>query len=149
MIDRRETILARLVAIMQTIPGVVAVYRNNPNPNEGQMPSVVVFDADEELAPLPETHRYKGATAPVFLSMKPELFICLRNNATNPGTKLNELRTAIYKAIVGDAALVSAVTASGRIELRAIRTGFAVGRSLAGEMKIEIAFTYPLIFDEL
>ena len=149
MIDRRESILARLVVLMGTVKGIERVYRNNPNPNEGQMPAVVIFDADEEVAPVPETHHYKGATAPQIVIMRPEIFICLSERASDAGTRLNELRAAIYKAIVSDATLVSLVGTNGRINFHAVRTGFAVGRSLAAELKLEIAFTYVLAVSDL
>jgi len=149
MIDRREGIIARLVELMDSVDGVEVVYRNNPNPNEGKMPAIVVFDADEEQSPVPENMRNKGATAPVFLTMKPEIFIVLSDRAANAGSRLNELRARVLKAIANDQTLVDLATTNGRINLHSTRTGFAVGRSLAAEMKIEIGFTYPLLFSDL
>jgi hypothetical protein len=144
MIDRREQILARLVEIMETIPAVGAVYRNNPDPNEGRMPAIIVFDADEEIAPLPDTARYKGSTAPQVMVMRPEIYILLSARAADAGTRLNELRARIYKAVVTDEALSDIVGTNGRISLEAGRSGFAVGRAMSSELKLEFGFTYVL-----
>lgn len=149
MTDKREQILARLVEIMETIPGVGEVYRNNPDPNEGRMPAVVVFDADEEVASLPDTARYKGSTAPQVMIMRPEIYILLSARAADAGTRLNELRARIYKAIVTDLTLSSLVETNGRIMLEAGRSGFAVGRAMASELKLEFSFAYVLRASEL
>jgi hypothetical protein len=149
MTDRREQILARLVEIMETIPGVGAVYRNNPDPNEGRMPAVVVFDADEEVAPLPDTARYKGSTAPQVMIMRPEIYILLSARAADAGTRLNELRALVYKAVVTDAALSDLVETNGRISLEAGRSGFAVGRAMLSELKLEFCFTYVMRASDL
>jgi hypothetical protein len=149
MIDRREQILARLVGIMETISGVVAVYRNCPDPNEARMPAIVVFDADEEIAPLPDTARYKGPTAPQVMVMRPEVFVVLSARAADAGTRLNELRARIYKAVVTDDALSDIVGTNGRISLEAGRSGFAVGRAMSSELKLEFGFTYVLRASDL
>lgn len=149
MSDKREQILARLVEIMETIPGVGAVYRNNPDPNEGRMPAVVVFDADEELAPLPDTAQYKGPTAPQVMVMRPEIYILLSARAADAGTRLNGLRASIYKAVVTDPSLFALVGTNGRIILEAGRSGFAVGRAMSSELKLEFGFTYVLQASEL
>lgn len=144
MTDKREAILARLVEIMETITGVVAVYRNCPDPNEARMPAVVVFDADEETAPLPDTARYKGPTAPQVMIMRPEVFVVLSARAADAGTRLNEFRARIYKAIVTDEALSDIVGTNGKISLEAGRSGFAVGRAMSSELKLEFSISYVL-----
>jgi hypothetical protein len=144
MIDRREQILARLVEITRAIAGVVAVYRNCPDPNEAKLPAVIVFDADEELAPMPDTTRYKGPTAPQVMIMRPEIYILLSARAADAGTRLNELRARIYKAVVTDSVLSELVGTNGRITLEAGRSGFAVGRAMSSELKLELSFTYIL-----
>jgi hypothetical protein len=149
MTDRREKILARLVEIMETITGVVSVYRNCPDPIEARMPAVVVFDADEEIAPLPDTARYKGPTAPQVMVMRPEVFVVLSARAADAGTRLNELRARIYKAVITDEALSDIVGTNGRISLEAGRSGFAVGRAMSSELKLEFGFTYVLRASDL
>lgn len=149
MIDRREQILARLVEIMETIPGVGAVYRNNPDPNEGRMPAVVVFDADEGLAPLPDAARYKDPTAPQVMIMRPEIYILLSSRAADAGTRLNELRARVYKAVVTDKNLEDLVGMKGRITLEAGYSGFAVGRAMSSELRLEFGFTYVMWASDL
>jgi len=46
--DRRELILARLLAIASGIPGIRNAYRNQDEINESQRPAILILDADEQ-----------------------------------------------------------------------------------------------------
>jgi hypothetical protein len=149
--DRREEILSRLFEILDDVPGLSAVYRNCADPNEAKMPAAVVFDADEEIAdPQPRVSgRGDAATTLQFVTMRPEVYILLSARAADAGTRLNELRARIYKAVVTDAALISLVETNGKITLEACRSGFAVGRAMSAELKMEFGFTYVLRTSDL
>lgn len=151
MTDKREAILARLVEIVETIPGVATVYRNNPDPNEAKMPAVVVFDADEELAdPQPRVSgRGDPATTIQFMVMRPEVHILLSARAADAGTRLSELRSKIFKAVVTDSVIAGLAEANGRITLEACRSGFAAGRAMTSELKMEFSLIYVLRSSDL
>jgi hypothetical protein len=149
--DRREEILSRLFEILDDIPGVSTVYRNNPDPNEAKMPAVVLFDADEELAdPQPKASgRGEPATTVQFMVMRPEVHILLSARAADAGTRLSELRSRIFKAIVTDSVLAGLADTNGKITLEACRSGFAAGRAMTSELKMEFSLTYVLRSSDL
>jgi hypothetical protein len=154
MIDRREKILGRIFEIVQSTAGITAAYRNNPDPSEGAFPSAVVLDGDEELAQIPDQTRNRGAGAPVFMTMRSEIWILLSGDQDEAGALLNELRGRLYKAIVTDAPLLALIEAAdrsgaGRILLQATRTDFAFGRMMQAEMVLEFAITYVLRASDL
>ena len=49
-VDRREQILARLVEIMKTVPGIDNVYRNQGDISDSARPASRVFDGGESLS---------------------------------------------------------------------------------------------------
>jgi hypothetical protein len=126
-----------------------ATYRNCLDPNEARMPAIVVFDADEEIAPLPDTARYKGPMAPQVMIMRPEVFVVLSARAADAGTRLNQLRARIYNAVVTNETLSDIVGTNGRISLEAGRSGFAVERTMSSELRLEFGFTYVLQLSDL
>lgn len=145
MIDRREAILSRLVEVIEGASVFSRVHRNNPNPTEGRMPAAVVFDADEEAAPMPDLSRYREPNAPQLMTMRPEVYVLIATNAANAGPRLSELRSAVYRAVVEDSTLNDLVGGkNGRIALNACRSQFAVGRSMQSELRMEFEFTYVL-----
>jgi hypothetical protein len=81
--------------------------------------------------------------------MRPEVFVLLSARAADAGTRLNWLRVRIYKAVVTDEALSDTVGTIGRISLEAGRSGFAVGRAMSSELKLEFGFTYVLRASDL
>jgi len=139
--SQREDILARLVAVCATIPGVVLCARNRDEITDRQKPAVIIWDADE-VANEGEPKR-AGAAGPQIISMTPEVYILTTGLPATVGTDLNALRDALLKAVLTDATLRTITGANGSIRYEGCATGLARGRSMEGEMGVSLSFQYP------
>ena len=139
--SKREDILARLVTVCATIPGVVFCARNRDEITDRQKPAVVIWDADE-VANEGEPKR-AGASGPQIISMTPEIYILLSGSPETVGTQLNTLRDALLKAVLTDATMRTITGPNGAIRYEGCATGLSRGRSMEGEMGVSISFQYP------
>lgn len=148
MADRREQILSRLVEIAEGLPGVAAVYRNRSKADDDKKPAVVILDADEAVASGPAGTSRASSPASI-VEMTPQVFIHVAGSGSSAGPAVNEWRAAWLKAVLTDAGLRALVGSNGSIRYVGLATAFGWGRSMDGELGIEIAFAYPLIPSEL
>jgi hypothetical protein len=148
--NRREEILARLLAIAEAAPDVKNAARNKDEISDLARPAIVVMDGDEEAdSNDPES---RPTHAPRIVHMRPEIVILLSATPESIGTSLNTLQAALYKAIVTDAALIS-LARDGR-SMQSIRylgseTTIERGRAAEGKRILHFLFTYPLCPEEL
>lgn len=140
--DKREAILARLVVLAATIVPEANVYRNQIDIPEKQRPAMVILDGDEE-ADQSAYGRRRPANGPVIMAMDPEIFLLLGGDSETVGTRLNEYRALVVKAVLEDASLL-ALSHEGDIRFRGFTTGLAVGRSMEGEAGFGFTFNYVL-----
>lgn len=142
MPDRREDILARLVAIAAAVPGVVTAGRNRVALSETARPAIVVLDADE--AAEEDEPRGRPGHAPQLVTMTPELFVLAGAPAAEIGPELNAFRRRIVRRVLTDPALLALAGPNGSVRYAGCATALAAGRSLEGEMSLAFAIRYVL-----
>lgn len=148
MTDTRELILDRIADIIAGVEGVLSSSRNNTRPDEERLPSVTVFDGDEAAAEMPDPTRWRDASAPQIMTMRPEIWVRVASNLRTVGTDLNTVRGRIHKALVSDATIIALAGAgrgkNGRIQLERVQTALGWGRTMEGEMILYYAISYLL-----
>jgi len=149
MVDRRENIMERLLAVLQTVPGVAYVVRNRGELESDKRPAVQLMDADEKPEDTP-LNRGRPAFAPNRVRMTPEIYITLSTlDPSQMGPSLNVLRAALLKAVLLDKQLINLVGESGDIRYDGCATDLARGRDMVGQMVVNITFVYVLRPSEL
>ena len=147
MKDRREEVLARLVAIGSAL-SYTTVARNEDNIPGLNRPAFVVLDGDETADDSTEG-RGRPSNAPEIVRMDVEVILLLGKTASAVGSDLNARRRAAIVAIKTDSALISSISTNGEIRYLGLATEFASGRTMEGEMRLSFRFKYPLIISEL
>lgn len=148
--DAREAILARLVAIADTVPNVKTTARNNNDFADLARPALVILDGDEEAdVNDPET---RPPNAPRRVAMKAELVILASGTPDTIGTTMNALRAATIKAIQTDALLIALVWDGGvrqSIRYNGATLSLQSGRAIEAEQRLDFSFVYVLSPDQL
>ena len=146
MIDVREDILNRLVAIAATVPTIVYAQRNNVDLGEEHMPAAVVFDGDEETNDANDASM-KPPNRPTLVHMTPAIMFAEMTETI--GSDLSMLRRELIKRVLYDTALNEQIVETGRNGNGAIRylgcqTDLAWMRSLHGVLQVQFLFKYAL-----
>ena len=146
MIDVREQILMRLVAIVDAVADFKEVYRNYVDLTEDDLPAAAVLDGDED------THDSSDASMrppdrPTLVTMTPEIVIF--KIAPQVGPDISVLRRELVKAVLYDTELNQQIVKTGRYGNGAIRylgcqTDLAWERSMFGALKINLHIKYTL-----
>lgn len=142
MADKRELILARILAICGAVEGVKSVRRNEIGVPRGDQPGIVLLDGDEEVYRTlgrPNTH-----LPPQIMRLRFGLFIQVKDMkpAEANGTLLNTIRVATIKALVEDTGLRTLIGTNGAVEYRGAITDLKAGAALSGEMNLEFTCNY-------
>lgn len=152
MADIRELILERLKAICiaeQTDAGLVSAFRNRPPAKTDLRPLALILDGDERGRDLqPGKNGRELPFRPQRCILSPELWIVLEESkpdATDKGTRLNNIRTKLCAAIAADATLITLLGQPSDIIYRGCVTDLKSGSSLEGQMRLDFDFCY--IFD--
>lgn len=143
--DRREEVLVRLEAIALTIPGVATVARNTIAISDTARPAIVVLDGDEELVRDHGSSGGRGSMGARLMDMTPQLFVLVGAKGAEIGPSLSALRVALLAAVETDAALLAIVGSNGFVAYDGLGTDLAAGRTVAGNMQLQIRIRYPLI----
>lgn len=142
--DRREAILERLKAVMESVDGIKHSFRNQITIPETRRPAALVLDADEvaDESFSPNLNR-AAALAPILAIMTPEIFLLLGAKAEDVGPALNTLRIKTIKAVLTDETLVN-LCKDGDIRYLGFATGLSAqpGRSMEAEAGLQFAFRY-------
>lgn len=143
MADRREAVLARLLALAQEIPGVRMAVRNTTSISDNARPAIIILDGDES--------RRTGASGrgPMIMDMTPEIYILRGGKPEEIGAGLSALRTAFLRAVLFDDTLADIIGANGEIAFDSTQTDLASGRTMAGNAGIGLRIAYPFIPSEL
>jgi hypothetical protein len=151
MIDVRENILARLVAIIDGVADFKQVYRNYVDLTEDDLPAAAVLDGDEETedtsdASMRPPHR------PTLATMTPEIIVF--KLAPQVGPDISVLRRQLVKAVLYDTELNQQIVKTGRYGNGAIRylgcqTDLGWERSMFGALKVNLLIKYALKPDDL
>ncbi len=145
-IDIREQILARVFALIQSVPGVETVSRNRDQlPNEAR-PALVMWDADEDVRTDSENRGRLGRST-VRVTLKPEIYIVIGGRKPKNeliGEDINAIRVAVLKAILLDTKLQELVGPNGQVFYLGVFSDLAVGRGGHGVMGLLFDITYSL-----
>jgi hypothetical protein len=149
-VDTREAILVRLLALataVKTDDTTIKTAIRNRGPREtDKRPAIVLLDGDEQNSQPPRSPGRGGQPLPpAIVTMTPELFVLLdemRPVQDTAGTRLNAYRDALLMAVAGDTQLLSLLGSNGRVQYRGCATDLKSGSALAGEMRLDFAFTY-------
>jgi hypothetical protein len=151
MIDVREQILMRLVAIVDAVADFKEVYRNNVDLTEDDLPAAAVLDSDEETNDSTDASM-RPPTRPTLVTMTPEIIIF--KIAPQVGPDISVLRRQLIKAVLYDTELNEQIVKTGRHGNGAIRylgcqTDLGWERSMFGALKINLHFKYTLRPEDL
>lgn len=150
MSDTREAILARILVLAQAVKTddttIKTAIRNRGPLETDKRPAIVLLDGDEQDA-LPGRPPGRGGLPipPAIMTMTPELFVLLDEVRPRPetsGTRLNAYRDALMEAIAGDTELLTLLGSNGRVRYKGCATDLKSGSALAGEMRLDFAYTY-------
>lgn len=146
-VDRREQILARLVEIMKTVPGIDNVYRNQGDISDSARPASRVFDGGESLSDrmlAPQLSRAGGV-----MTMHPVVTLELGGKPEEIGSALNAARLKAIKAVLTDAPLAAVAGANGRVNYTGCETSLVPDGKGGIDMLLNFAIAYPLLVREL
>ena len=155
MVDQRELVLQRILAVLNTVEGVAegnnekSVFRNRGQVPEDKRPAIVLLDGIERKRTV-TVGGGRSRMPAVEMDLSPQIFVLLktRSNLTNVnvGEELSEFRVRVLAALFADMELWDLLGGdSGQIEYRGADTDMQTGSNMTGEMQLDIAFTY--IFD--
>ncbi|MBR0687347.1 hypothetical protein JQ594_15555 [Bradyrhizobium manausense] len=156
--DRREAILAQLLAIATAAPGVRTAARNRDAPSDEESPAIIIYDGDEQVLESSDVpgNIQKPATKPRIIPMSPTIEVMLGGKPEEVGTKINDLRVYLLKTIIQDETLASLVVSdvasppmARGIHYLGCSMGSNLGRSLQANLVLNFAFTYVLNILEL
>lgn len=151
MIDVREQILTRLVAIVDAVADFKEVYRNYVDLTEDDLPAAAILDSDEETNDSSD-HSMRPPNRPTLVTMTPEIIIF--KIAPQVGPDISVLRRELVKAVLYDTELNEQIVKTGRHGNGAIRylgcqTDLGWERSMFGALKVNLQFKYALKPDDL
>lgn len=149
--DRREIMLQRLLAVLQSIPGIKTCERNLDQVAASQRPAIIVIDAHEMVDRGSLLNLTKPTNAPTIVDMSPQIILSLSGTKgqDDVGTQLNNYRVQILAAVLKDPTMQSLLSPNGTITYEGCGTSIARGGKIEGEMGINLCFHYPLIPEEL
>ena len=158
--DRRERILNRLGVLLQEVvadmPGWFYARNRGELPDELR-PSLVLLDGDEIISFLqPSSSRGQMRTAPMVMSMSPQIFAVLKDREPKNEGVAEDLASTrrlilpkLLPSVVNDVTLKQLVGSNGFMRYEGFLTDMASGRSMKGEGQFNFAFGYVLRLDEL
>lgn len=139
MIDRREQIMARLVAIAGGVVGTDNVARNRITLSDTRPTQIFVLEGDEETVEDDPVGR--APSVPRRVNMTPQMVIACRAKADDVGSDINDWRTEVLDAVLNDTQL-RALTLNGRsVRYEGMESDLAFGRQMIGQMALRFRIT--------
>lgn len=146
--DTREDLIARLVVIMGTVPGITSSVRNRNLRSNEQRPAMVLLDGDETPRVSLRGQRGRAAMmAPQIMELRPEVYILLqegRPNNETVGQQLDAFRIVFLKKVWEDTILSTLLGSNGSIVYNGCQTDLKSGSSMSGEMRLDFVMNYVL-----
>ena len=150
MVDKRELILLRILAVLASVDGIQAAYRDRGEFPSSKMPAIVLFDNMEQRQTIT---RGRHERPPAVVALKPQIYLIIvpRKDADNTGVgeELSAFRAKILGAIFADQELSGLLGENGGIEYLGCETDMQLGSSMLGQMQIDLSFEYLLDMNEL
>jgi len=159
-VDRRELILLRIKAILDTLPGIVGAFRNRgdfqPVDTETKLdilPVAVLLDGAEHIVASGRPDTSTGFPTTAVMSLEPQIFIVLKPtsdiNNLGQGEALSNFRAKLLDLIYNDSALWGLIGSNGKVQYRGCITDMQSGSAIQGQMQLDFAFEYRLDPNEL
>lgn len=152
MLDKREIILERMLALLGTVNSATPplnVFRNRAEIPTEKLPALVLLDGKESLKNPAMPHTRGGAIVPSLFDLTPQVFIVLRPrddiNNTGVGEELSGLRMQVLKAFIQDGDLQGLLGSNGEINYLGHDTDLQTGSTVLGQMQLNFQLTY--VFD--
>ena len=151
MVDVREDILARLLAVVATIPNIKTAVRGDMDLTPEHLPAAVVMDGDEETNDASDVSM-RPPNRPTVVQMTPE--IILVESEAGEIVDIGTLRREVIKRVLTDTDLNENIVKTGRHGNGAIRylgcqTDVGWMRSLHGALRAQFLFKYTLRPEDL
>ena len=150
--DKRETILAHLLSMLQTIDGVAqldgskSVFRNRGEVPAEKLPAIVLLDGREVMKVTNSTRG--GMRAPTVFTLSPQIFVVLkpRDDINNDGVgeELLTYRAKIIALLRDDDALWALLGSNGEAIYEGHETDMQTGSTMQGQMQMNFTFSYVL-----
>lgn len=137
----RERVLAAFARALAACEGVEEFKRNEMVTSD-PLPAVLMLDGAEVAHDADSdnnrpTHGFKR------VRLEPEVYAVVMAPPEEVGSRLNQLRFMLLRAVLNDALLRSLVH-NDEIVFEALQSGLSLGRSMAGEMGLRFTLTYVL-----
>jgi hypothetical protein len=148
--DKREDIIARLLIIAGTVPGITTTVRNRGLLQTEQRPAQVLLDGDEVPALTERTQRLKGTTGlmwPQLMELRPQLFYLpkeKRPKNVGIGEEANAWRLAFLEKLWASVELAELIGSNGSIVYNGCETDLKSGSAMSGEIRLDFVVTYIL-----
>jgi hypothetical protein len=151
MVDVRESVLQRLVEIVNGVADFKSVYRNYVDLVESDLPAAAVLDGDEETNDAVDASM-RPPNRPTLATMTPEIIVFKISPQVGPD--ISVLRRQLVRAVLHDTELNEQLVKTGRhgngvIRYLGCQTDLGWERSMFGALKINLLFKYTLRPDEL
>lgn len=148
-LDKREAILERMLALLQTVNSVTppfSVFRNRGEIPTEKLPALVLLDGREDLKYPAMTHTRGGAVVPTVFDLKPQVFVVLKPrddiNNVGVGEELSATRMQILKAFIQDDELRAMLGSNGEINYLGHETDLQTGAAMVGQMQLNFQLSY-------
>jgi hypothetical protein len=155
MLDKREAILERMLALLGTVNSTdqpLNVFRNRAEIPTEKLPALVLLDGKENLKYPELPHTRGGAIVPSVFVLMPQVFIVLRPRDTvenvGVGEELSSLRVQILQAFIGDwenGELKGLLGSNGELSYLGHETDLQTGSTVLGQMQLHFQLSY--VFD--
>jgi hypothetical protein len=151
MIDKREMILQRMLAILQGIAAAVTtdaptVFRNRGEVPAEKLPALVMLDGRETIA-IPATGK-GGIKVPTVFTLQPQVFVVLKPTPDSSnegiGETMSAYRMKLLKAFSSDDTLFALLGSNGEIQYSTLETDMQTGSTLLGQFQMMLTLTYVL-----
>ena len=146
MADLREAILARLLAVVETVPNIRTVLRNYTDISDDRLPAALVLDGDEDVVSGNERSS-RSPGGPLVVEMTPEIQIVEQSDTI--GSDLTAFRGQLIKLVLFDATLLQQTGSNGKISYLGCVSSFGWLERQYGALQMRFSFKYPLKPDDL
>ena len=146
--DVREAILARMLVVLNAIPGEGDVARNVTINDDGSPQRLALLDGAEDLVP-DEGLSNRPPLAPRIMKMYPLTLVGSSAKAKDVGSDTSTRRGRIIKAIEGDPTLIGLTYKGKGGRYVGIENSLALGILTLDQAAMKFEFTYVLRPDQL
>ena len=137
MADKREEILARLLALAKTV--TPSAKRMDFEVNDQELPCLVLVDGSE--GPIGERPMGHPGAAAHMLRMEPQ-FVLFTQGSERMGRALNDIRAELIRALCTDPALAGITGHSSGCRYEGCEVGVQLAEGLVADMTLSFSLVY-------